>query len=163
MDWVLAAYEHDATLPHPCLLVLNPLFPAAQRKIIRRRAVRMENVRVIDFEEGSASLMPGAVGVVTAPEYDAFCQVLSFDKRAILVPQDPGRPGQASRAARAAELNLARTLSVLEASDPYLLAKALHDFPTRPLPSQSSCAEMLNGLETVCAEIEHYIKRPATV
>lgn len=163
MDWMLTAYEHDATLPHPCLLVLNPLLPAAKRKIIRGRTARMENVRVIEFEEGTASLMPGAVGVVTTPEYDAFCQLLSFDKRAILVPQNAGRPSQENRAARAAELKLARTIAPAEARDPYLLAEALHAFPTNPLPSRSGCADMLTGLETICSQIGQYIKHPAQI
>ena len=65
LDCVLTAYETDRTLPHPALLLLSPLLPAADRKVIRGRASRLENVRLMDFEEGSGALMPGAVGIVT--------------------------------------------------------------------------------------------------
>ncbi len=161
MDWMLTAYENDATLPHPALLVLSPLLPAARRKVIRGRAIRLDNVRVLDFEEGSTALMPGAVGVVTTAGYDAFCQMLSFDKRVIFVTADADQDCQDVRAGLAAERGLAHMLTGAQMRDPKVLAQALHAFPNRPLPSQSGAAEMLGGLETICAKVEHHIKRPA--
>ena len=161
MDRVLTAYENDATLPHPALLVLSPLVPAARRKVVRGRAVRQTNVRVLDFEEGSTALMPGAVGVITTAGYDAFCQMLSFDKRTIFVTNGADDACQDSRAQRAAELNLAHVMTGEQASDPHSLSRALHAFANRPLPSQAGATELLGGLETICAKVEQYIRRPA--
>lgn len=159
MDWVLTAYENDPTLPHPALLVLGPLVPAARRKIIRGRAARLDNVSITDFEEGSAALMPSAVGVVTTASYDAFCQMLSFDKRMIYIAKSSDNSVQSTRAARANQLNLAHVLSDQQARDPATLAKALHAFPTRTLPSHSMTDEMLGGLETICSKVERFLKR----
>ncbi|MGI9413674.1 MAG: glycosyltransferase family protein [Hyphomicrobiales bacterium] len=157
MDWVLTAYEHDATLPHPALLALGPLMPQSRRKIIQSRAARFANVDVLDGHDSCAALMPNAVGVIAPAGYDMLCQILSLDKRAILVPQpDPGS-ARAERAERAARLDLAALLTRDEASDPYKLAAALHAFPTRPLPSQCGSADMLLGIETICADVEGII------
>lgn len=161
IDWVLTAYENDGTLPHPALLVLSPLLPTAQRKVIRGRAVRLDNVRVLDFEEGSTALMPGAVGVVTSAGYDAFCQMLSFDKRVIFVTTGSDEGCERARANRADDLNLAHVLSAEEARDPHKLAQALHAFPNRPLPSQGGATELLGGLEVICSKVEHFTTRPA--
>ena len=48
-------------------------------------------------------------------------------------------------------------LTLDQASDPYVLAEALHDFATRPLPSQRGSTDMLLGIETVCADVERTI------
>lgn len=159
IDWVLTAYENDPTLPHPALLVLGPLVPAAKRKIIRGRAARLDNVAITDFEEGSAALMPGAVGVVTTASYDALCQMLSFDKRVIYISKGEADSVQVARAERAGELNLAQVLTEAEARDPYILSKALHALATRPLPSQASTPDMLDGLDVICARVETFLKQ----
>lgn len=160
IDWVLTAYENDGTLPHPALLVLSPLLPTAEGKVIRGRAVRLDNVRVIDFDEGSTALMPGAVGVVTSAGYDAFCQMLSFDKRVIFVTTGDDEGCRDARAQRAGELNLAQVLSADEAGDPVKLARALHAFPNRPLPSQRGAPDLLGGFETICEKVEPFTSRP---
>ena len=153
IDWVLNAYEHDPTLPHPALLVLNPLLPQSRRKLIGGRAARFANVDVLDFDDRFAALMPHAVGVIAPAGYDMFCQIMSLDKRAILVPQSAAGTVRAMRAERAAELDLAALLPREKASDPYILAKALHAFATRPLPSQRGSADMLLGIETICEDV----------
>ena len=155
IDWVLNAYERDPTLPHPVLLVLNPLMPQARRKLIRGRAARFGNVEVLDFDDRFGALMPQAVGVIAPAGYDLFCQIMSLDKRAILV-SEPGTV-RAMRAERAAELDLAAMLTLDQASDPHQLADALHAFATRPLPSQCGSADMLFGIENVCADVKRTI------
>ena len=155
IDWVLNAYERDPTLPHPALLVLNPLMPQARRKLIRGRAARFANVDVINFDDRFAALIPHAVGVIAPAGYDLFCQIMSLDKRAVLV-SEPGSV-RAMRAERAAALDLAAMLTHDQASDPYVLAEALHDFATRPLPSQRGSTDMMLGIETVCADVERTI------
>ena len=155
IDWVLNAYERDPTLPHPALLALSPLMPQARRKLIRGRAARFANVDVLNFDDRFAALMPHAVGVIAPAGYDLFCQIMSLDKRAILV-SEPGTV-RALRAERAAELDLAAVLTHEQASNPYALAEALHAFATRPLPSQRGSTDMLFGIEAVCADVERTI------
>ncbi len=162
-DWVLTAYEHDATLPHPALLVLGPLTPTTDKKVIRGRAARFENVHIIEFDERIAGLMSGAVGVVAAPEYDTFCQVLSFDKRAIFVPQCAAGSTQRTRAERAADLNLASMLTPEEARNRSALAKALHELPIRPLPSKAGSAKVMGGIEAIYEEIQRHLNEPAVL
>lgn len=154
LDCVLTAYETDRTLPHPALLILSPLLPAADRKVIRGRVSRLDNVRLMDFEEGSGALMPGAVGVVTTAEYDALCQVLSFDKRAIFVVREGEQSARTVRAKRAEKMSLAVVLEHEAARDAAVMAKALHTLANQPLPSQAGATDMLTGLETICAQVE---------
>ena len=62
--------------------------------------------------------MERAVGVVAMAGYNTFCEILSLDKRAILVPRVRPRREQVMRAMRAAELELVRTLDPDGPHDP---------------------------------------------
>ena len=54
--------------------------------------------------------MERAVGVVAMGGYNTFCEILSFDKRALIVPRTKPRMEQYIRAARGQELGLCRVL-----------------------------------------------------
>ena len=79
--------------------------------------------------------MERAVGVVAMAGYNTFCEILSLDKRAILVPRTKPREEQLLRALRAAELGLVRTLDPRGAHDPDVMAAALRGLADQPLPS----------------------------
>ena len=50
--------------------------------------------------------MVDAVGVVAMGGYNTFCEILSFDKRALLIPRTKPRLEQFIRTSRAEELGL---------------------------------------------------------
>lgn len=87
-------------------------------------------------------LIAGAKGVVAMGGYNTYCEILSFDKPALIVPRIQPREEQLIRARRAAEWGLIDMLLPDEAVDPLRFAAALKALPQRAPPSKS-CA---NGL-----------------
>ena len=149
VDWVLRAYEHDPHIPLAAVLVLGPFMPPAMQRQFRERAERLGRIAVVTFDTHVELLMERAVGVVAMGGYNTFCEILSFDKRAILVPRVTPRQEQLLRAIRAAELGLVRTLPPEGAHDPALMAAALRGLAEQPLPSTRNAGQMLGGLEVI--------------
>ena len=146
---VLAAYERDATLPNDALLVMGPFMPAEAREEIAQRAAALGRVRVIEFDSRIEKLIVESEGVVGMCGYNTFCELLSFDKRALMVPRVAPRMEQYVRALRAAELGLIDMLHPDEADDPAVMVEALRRLPTRPRPSKIGFEHMMNGLDTI--------------
>ena len=69
--------------------------------------------------------MARAAGVVAMGGYNTFCEILSFDKPALIVPRTAPRLEQFIRAARAAELGLVAMLPEERGRDPQVMAAAL--------------------------------------
>ena len=122
IDLVLSAYEHDRTIPYPALLVFGPFMLPEQRAAFAARAARLDNVRTITFNARLESLMARAAGVVAMGGYNTFCEILSFDKRALIVPRTAPRLEQFIRTKRAAELGLLTMLSEQDGRDPQVMA-----------------------------------------
>lgn len=150
MRQVLAAREYDRALDFPLVMILGPFMTADLRQEIRERARRLPSITVLDFESHIESIMLRASAIVSMGGYNTFCEILSFDKRALLVPRSRPRREQLIRAARAAELGLVDMLDPEAADDPRLMAQALRRLPERPLPSALGSSFDLGGLETVC-------------
>src|SRR3546814_3123644 len=91
----------------------------------QNRAARLPNVETTTFETHLESLMDRAIGVVCMGGYNTFCEVLSFDKRALVVPRTEPRMEQHIRAERAQDLGLVRMLSDNGSRDAHLMATAL--------------------------------------
>jgi predicted glycosyltransferase len=149
MRQVLAAREYDRGLDFPLVMILGPFMVAEERDEIRERARRLANVTVLDFESQIEAIMLRASAIVSMGGYNTFCEILSFDKRALLVPRCRPRREQLIRAARAAELGLADMLDPGAADDPRLMARALRSLPGRPLPSAQGNMIDLNGLDAI--------------
>ncbi len=149
IDAVLKAYELDPSLPHPAVLVLGPFMPAAWQEEFQDRAARLGRVQVITFDSHIEILMANAAGIVAMGGYNTFCEILSFDKRAMLVPRVAPRLEQRIRALRAGELALARVLEPNAAADPRVMARALHELPAQPRPSEAAIPGLLDGLATI--------------
>ncbi len=146
---VLKAYESDNTIPYPALLVLGPFMKNSARDAIHDRAQAFSNVEVIDFENNMSQLMKGAIGVVAMGGYNTFCDILSYDKRAIIVPRTHPRQEQLIRATRAQELGLVTMLHPEQANDPHVMADALRHLPMQSLPSEADQPGLMDGLKNV--------------
>ena len=149
VDWVLRAYEQDPGIPLAAVLVLGPFMPPAMQRQFRERAERLGRIAVVTFDTHVELLMERAVGVVAMGGYNTFCEILSFDKRAILVPRVTPRQEQLLRAIRAAELGLVRTLAPEASHDAGMMASALRGLAKQPLPSTRNAGQMLGGLEVI--------------
>ena len=149
IDWVLRAYEHDPGLPHRAVLVFGPFMqPEAQAEFLHR-AEKLPKLRAITFDARIEALIAGAAGVVAMGGYNTFCEILSFDKRAIIVPRTVPRLEQFIRAERAQELGLVRMLPDDGVRDVRQMAIALRHLPQQPLPSAVVVPGLLDGLDNV--------------
>ena len=149
VDWVLRAYEHDSTLPHPSLVVLGPFMQSERRTEFIARADALPEVKAITFEAHMESLMARALGVVAMGGYNIFCEILSFDKRALIVPRTTPRREQLIRASRAGELGLVTMLRGDNERRPDTMATALRQLPQQQRPSDTVVPGLLDGLENV--------------
>jgi predicted glycosyltransferase len=149
VDWVLSAYESDPLLPYPMLLVLGPFMQPETRARFAKRASQLGRVETITFDPHLESLMTHAAGVVAMGGYNTFCEILSFDKRALIVPREKPRLEQRIRATRAQELGLARVLINDGKRDPAKMAAALRAMPKQNLPSEVVVPGLLEGLFNV--------------
>jgi len=149
IDWVLSAYEADVRLPHPALLVFGPFMQPEQQAGFQQRVARLPRVKAITFDARIETLMERAAAVVAMGGYNTFCEILSFDKRALIVPRTTPRLEQYIRASRAAERGLVTMLVDDGRRDPRLMATALRHLAQQRKPSQTVIPGLLEGLESV--------------
>jgi len=149
IDLVLSAYEYDRDIPHPALLVFGPFMLPETRAAFASRVARLDNVRAITFNARLESLMARAAGVVAMGGYNTFCEILSFDKRALIIPRTAPRLEQFIRTKRAAELGLLSMLSESEGRDPRMMSAALRRLTRQPRPSAAFIPGLLDGMPTV--------------
>lgn len=159
IDWVLKAYEHDRTLPYPALLVLGPFMQSDRQAEFLARASRLDDVEAITFDTQIETLMNRAVGVVCMGGYNTFCEILSFDKRALIVPRTTPRMEQFIRASRSGELGLVRMLPENGERDPQKMATALRDLVQQPLPSEVVIPGLLDGEKNVNRLVDAWLAR----
>jgi predicted glycosyltransferase len=161
IDWVLRAYESSEILPYPALLVLGPFMQRERRAEFLARVARLPRVEAITFDAHMEHLVENAVGVIAMGGYNTFCEILSLDKRAIIVPRKRPRMEQFIRASRAQELGLVRMLEENETYDPAEMAAAIRNLPRQPLPSQVVIPGLLEGLDNVDRLVQPWC-RPAS-
>lgn len=149
IELVLSAYEHDPGIPLPALLVFGPFMLPERRAAFAERAARLGRIRAITFDARIETLMARAAGVVAMGGYNTFCEILSFDKRALIVPRRAPRLEQLIRARRAAELGLVAMLSEEEGRGPATMAAALRQLPQQPRPSSVVIPGLLDGMASV--------------
>ena len=145
---VIEAYRSAPDLPR-AVIVLGPYMPAEQRADMMDRARGLDMLELIDFAPKMEELMAGAMAVVCMGGYNTWCEVLSFDKPALIVPRTVPREEQLIRADRAAELSLATMLMPEEAADRERMVTALRALPKLPPPSKSGRCPELDGLPTI--------------
>lgn len=165
IDWVISAYETDPTIELPALIVFGPFMSREKRKDFAERITRNPKLEGLGFEPRLELLMNRAHCVVAMGGYNTFCEVLSFDKPALIVPRMHPRLEQAIRASRADELKLIdMLLDPTQAGDgerdPAVMAAALHALPKRPPPSQAFVPSLLDGLPALCRALASDLAAP---
>lgn len=151
-DQVLAAYEHDPGLPWPAVLLFGPFMPAPVRDALRARAADIPQVRAtLVFEPRVEALIERAAAIVGMGGYNTFCEILSFDRPALLVPRRRPRMEQLIRAARAHELGLVRMFDPDLPEPAARMAAELRALPDGPRPSDAYIPGLLDGLPNIGA------------
>ncbi len=157
VDWVIRAYEHDPDIPHPSLLLLGPFMRSSQQAEFIDRVSRLDKVDFITFETNVESLVSQAMGIVSMGGYNNFCEILSFDKRGLIVPRTVPRLEQYIRAKRAEQLGLVKMLVADGERSPVMMADALRFLPNQPLPSAVRLPGILDGLSVINGMVDSWL------
>ena len=162
VDWVLAAYEHDPNIPYGAVIVFGPFMSATARESFKDRAAKFKNIRTLTFTNNLGALMQRAAGVVAMGGYNTFCEILSFDKRAIIVPRTKPRLEQFIRARAARNIGLVEMLDAdgEKGRDPQAMATALRQLPQQGLPSDVVVPGLLDGLGNVWRLVAKQLMNP---
>src|SRR5471032_3146469 len=160
VDWVLSAYEADPNIPYGAVIAFGPFMSAIARERFKERASKFGNIRTLTFTNNLGVLMERAAGVVSMGGYNTFCEILSFDKRAIVVPRTHPRLEQFIRARAARNLGLIEMLDAEQGRDPLRMATALRQLPQQGLPSDIVVPGLLDGLGNVRRLVAKQLARP---
>lgn len=162
VDWALSAYERDAHALPSALIVPGPFMRAEARGAFERRVAAIPGLRTITFEPRMEHLMAECLATASMGGYNTFCEILSFDKRALIVPRHVPRTEQTIRAQAAERLGLARMLPEPAEGgrpDPDVMVAALQALPKQALPSVRATPGLLDGLEKVVASCGSWFGR----
>lgn len=151
VDLVLQAYEQDPGLGPRAKLVYGPFLSGDTRARFEARVARLGGrVKAVGFESEIESIFADAQGVICMGGYNTFCEVLSFDKRAVIVPRTVPRLEQWIRASRAEGMGLVRMLDEMrDGMTAQAMIAAIRGLPHQPLPSQAFVDGLLDGLDCV--------------
>jgi predicted glycosyltransferase len=164
VNLVLSAYEQDAGLAPRAILVYGPFLSGDTRAEFETRVAGLNGrVTAVGFESQIETLFASAEGVVCMGGYNTFCEVLSFNKRAVIVPRTVPRLEQHIRASRAEDLGLVRMLD--ESRDgmtPGAMIRVIRDLPGQSLPCEAISQGLLDGLDYVTGRIQILLADRAT-
>ncbi|SHJ49256.1 Predicted glycosyl transferase [Shimia gijangensis] len=151
VNLVLSAYEQDPTLQPNAKLVYGPFLSGEKRAEFETRVAALNGrVESIGFESRIENLIAGAKGIVSMGGYNTFCEVLSFDKPAVIVPRTKPRLEQYIRAHRAEELGLVRVLDEYrDGLTVTAMIDAIRSLPSQNKPSHAFVPGLLDGLDFV--------------
>ena len=110
---MLATQVGDA--PYHSVIVTGPLMAEGKRQLLRQ-ATYQQPITLLEFTPDLVSYMAAADLVVSMAGYNTVCEILSLQKRAILIPRMRIRAEQSLRAMRLAERGLAQLLLPTELS-----------------------------------------------
>ncbi len=154
----------SAIPPRPrAVIVYGPFLSGETRADFEARVARLEGrVTTVGFESQIEPLFAQAQGVVCMGGYNTFCEVLSFDQRAVIVPRTVPRLEQWIRASRAEELGLVRMLeNGRDGLTPEAMIRAIRALPDQPLPSQTMHEGLLGGLDYVTRRVSALLSERA--
>jgi predicted glycosyltransferase len=148
VDWVVRAYEeagHNEIVSG--LVVLGPFMSKSAQRGFRKRIRKIPGLQATTFDSSIEVLMVNSVGIVAMGGYNTFCEILSFDKPAIIVPRESPRLEQRIRADFASSQGLVKMLKYSDFANTGMMIQALKMLPEQQLPSTSGARKLLNGLE----------------
>jgi predicted glycosyltransferase len=150
IDWVISAYEADAELEMPALILFGPFMNRDKRRFFMERITRHPKLDAMSFDNKIELLMQKADTIVAMGGYNTFCEILSFNKRALIVPRTKPRLEQHIRAVEAERLGLVSMLS--DRDEPRTaerMAAALRNLSSQPRPFEVVIPGLLDGLDRV--------------
>jgi predicted glycosyltransferase len=160
VDWVIDAYENDPGIGHRAIIVTGPFMQPTNQQEFQERCEKLDNVDIISFDSHIELLMERSSAIVAMGGYNTFCEILSLDKPALIVPRSVPRLEQLIRANRAVELGLASMLDPEGERSPAVMAAALRKLPDQKPPSAHKIPGLLDGHERIAELIRRRLEEP---
>ncbi len=160
VDWVISAYEFDSQLPLRAVIVTGPFMQASDQQSFNERCEALTNVEILTFDSHIELLMDRASGIVAMGGYNTFCEILSLDKPALIIPRSVPRQEQLIRAERAVRLGLVSMLNPAQGREPGKMAAALRELPMQSRPSSRHIKGLLAGHENIAEITRQYLDTP---
>jgi predicted glycosyltransferase len=121
----------------------------------------LPNVEIITFDSHIELLMQKAIGIVAMGGYNTFCEILTLDKPALIVPRSVPRQEQLIRAERALSLGLASVLDPAGERDALQMSAALRRLPLQSRPSSARIPGLLAGHQNIAEMVREYLEPAA--
>ena len=160
VDWVISAYETDRQLPCRAIIVTGPFMLPTEQQQFHDRCEALDDVEILTFDSHIELLMQKAEGIVAMGGYNTFCEILTLDKPALIVPRSVPRQEQLIRAERAVKMGLVSMLDPAGERDPGQMAAALRALPHQPKPSTRQIPGLLAGHDIIAEIVREYLEPP---
>jgi predicted glycosyltransferase len=139
------------------VLVTGPFIPTQVRARLELHAAANPRLRILSFVNEPAGLVRRAERIVAMGGYNTVCEILSFQKPALIIPRSMPRQEQIIRAQRLRDLGL---IDMLEADQ--LTPEALSHWMQRDLGALPAKASLdLKGLERLPGLVSEVLKLTA--
>ena len=161
IDWVIRAYESDSGHPQRAIIVTGPFMPPNEQQEFHERCEALPNVDILAFDSHIEFLMSKAIAIIAMGGYNTFCEILTLDKPALIIPRSIPRQEQLMRAERAVKLGLVSMLDPAGDRDPRHMAAAIRTLPQQAKPSSAQIPGLLAGHQNI-AEMVHQYLEPAS-
>jgi len=137
------------------VIVSGPYMPGKTRQRLRGLVEKRPDLRLLEFIPEPAALIQRADRVIAMGGYNTMCEVLSFEKHALIVPRVSPKPEQLIRARRMQELGLVEMLHPNKLSP-----QAITDWLARDLGSPPPSRSRINfgGLKRISGLLEELLK-----
>jgi predicted glycosyltransferase len=162
VDWVIRAYEVDQQLPYRAIIVTGPFMPPTEQQDFHERCEALSNVEILTFDSHIELLMEKATAIVAMGGYNTFCEILTLDKPALIIPRSVPRQEQLIRAERAVTLKLVSLLDPAGERDPMQMAAAIRALPEQAKPSSANVSGLLAGHENIAEMVREYFEPSAS-
>ncbi|MCP4769500.1 MAG: hypothetical protein GY875_24995 [Gammaproteobacteria bacterium] len=158
VDWVIRAYETETSLSCRAVIVTGPFMQASEQQEFHERCEALENVEIITFDSHIELLMEKSIAIVAMGGYNTFCEILTLDKPALIVPRSQPRQEQLIRAERAVKLGLVSMIDPAGERAAHEMAAALRTLPHQPRPSLAKIPGLLSGHENIAEMVREYLE-----
>ena len=151
----LAKAFMQAELPknHQGLLITGALMPEAQCEELHAMNQQRPDIHVLDFVTEPLKLLQNAERIISMGGYNTTTEILSFNKRALIVPRITPRKEQWIRASRLAEMGV---IDCIHPND--LTPQALtHWLQKNNSTTNARDTLNFNGLDNVVNQIRHIL------
>jgi len=161
IDWVIRAYEADTQQPNRAIIVTGPFMPPTEQQEFHDRCEALPNVDILAFDSHIELLMEKALAIVAMGGYNTFCEILTLDKPALIIPRSVPRQEQLIRAERSEKLGLISMLDPAGERDPMQMAAAIGALPQQAKPSSAKIPGLLGGHENIAEIVRQYLEPSA--